>query len=225
MLHSATDTTPPPPRCRSCPPSVFVRRADTYRRYSRCMTAPTPSFAAPCITSRCASATGRTRCPPSDSSPAPTLQRRLRSPGSRAAVRFGDFPPPGAAAARRVHFAPQQPAEQRWEPFSPGTPPGVFACPAAVLNTATARPACNRRAPSRFDLEAWGEPCRGIITATSQAKPSTPPPPRHYCACVGVSSHMCLCFPTVTPPTEIYVQYFTASSIDRTLPRMPPPHW
>ncbi len=36
-------------------------------------------------TSRCASTTRRTRCPPSDSSPAPTPQRRLRSPGSGAA--------------------------------------------------------------------------------------------------------------------------------------------
>jgi hypothetical protein len=38
--------------------------------------------------------------------------------------------------------------------------------------------------------------CRGIITATSQAKliPPPPPTPWHYCACVGASSHMCLCF-------------------------------
>jgi hypothetical protein len=49
-----------------------------------------------------------------------------------AAVRFRDFPPPGAEAARRVHFDPQQPAEPHREPFSPGTPPGVFARPAAV---------------------------------------------------------------------------------------------
>jgi hypothetical protein len=34
-------------------------------------------------------------------------------------VRFRDFPPPGAAAACRVHFAPQLPAEPRREPFSP----------------------------------------------------------------------------------------------------------
>ncbi len=69
-----------------------------------------------------------------------------------AAVRFRDFPPPGAAAARRVHFPPQQPAKPRREPFSPGTLPGVFARPAAVLDTAAARPARNRRAPSRLDL-------------------------------------------------------------------------
>jgi hypothetical protein len=36
-----------------------------------------------------------------------------------AAVRFQDFPQPGAALARRVHFAPQQLAEPRREPFSP----------------------------------------------------------------------------------------------------------
>ncbi len=74
---------------------------------------------------------------------------RCRPP---AAVRFRDFPPPGAAAARRVHFAPQQPAEPGRKPFSPGTLPGVFARPAAVLDTAAARPARNRRAPSRVDL-------------------------------------------------------------------------
>jgi hypothetical protein len=56
-----------------------------YRRSSRYTMAPTPSFTAPCIISRCASATRRTRCLPSDSSPAPTLQRHLRSPGSGAA--------------------------------------------------------------------------------------------------------------------------------------------
>ncbi len=81
---------------------------------------------------------------------------RLRYPGSGAApptaVRFRDFPPPRAAAARRVHFAPQQPAEPCREPFSPGTPPAVFARPAAVLNNTAARPARNRRPPSRLDL-------------------------------------------------------------------------
>ncbi len=39
-------------------------------------------------------------------------------------------------------------------------------------------------------------PCRGIITAPSHAKPKvqSPPPPRHYCACVGghICSHMCI---------------------------------
>jgi transposase InsO family protein len=69
-----------------------------------------------------------------------------------AAVCFRDFPPPGAAVAHRVHFAPQQPAEPRREPFSPGTPPGVFARPAAVLYHTAAQPARNRRAPSRLDL-------------------------------------------------------------------------
>ncbi len=69
-----------------------------------------------------------------------------------AAVRFRDFPPPGAAAARRVHFAPQLPAEPRREPFSPGTPPGAFARPAAVLDHTAARPARNHRGPSRLYL-------------------------------------------------------------------------
>jgi hypothetical protein len=124
----------------------------TYRRSSRCTMAPTPSFAAPCTTSRCASATRRTRCLPSDSNPARILQRRPRYPGSGAAVCFRDFLSPGAAAARRVHFAQQQPAEPCREPFSPGTQPGVFACPAAVLDNTNARPARNRLAPSRLDL-------------------------------------------------------------------------
>ncbi len=56
--------------------------------------------------------------PCTDPTAPPALPRvRGRPP---AAVRFRDFPPPGAAAARRVHFAPQQPAEPRREPFSPG---------------------------------------------------------------------------------------------------------
>ncbi len=82
---------------------------------------------------------------------APPAQPRVRG-RLPAAVRFRDFPPPGAAAARRVHFAPQQPAEPRQESFFLGTPPGVFAHPAAILDTAAARPAGNRRAPSRLDL-------------------------------------------------------------------------
>jgi len=61
-----------------------------YHCSSHCMTVPTLSFAAPCTTSGCASATRRIRCPPSDSSPAPTLQRRPRSPEYGAAR----LPPP-----------------------------------------------------------------------------------------------------------------------------------
>ncbi len=88
--------------------------------------------------------------PCTDPAAQPALPRvRGRPP---AAVRFRDFPPPGATAARRVHFAPELPAEPRREPFSPGTPPGVFARPAAVLDRTVARPARNRRAPSRLDL-------------------------------------------------------------------------
>jgi hypothetical protein len=45
----------------------------------------TPSFAAPCTISRCALATRRTRCLPSDSNPARTLQHRPRYPGFGAA--------------------------------------------------------------------------------------------------------------------------------------------
>jgi hypothetical protein len=57
-----------------------------------------------------------------------------------------------AVAARRVHFAPELPAELRREPFSPGTLPGVFARPAAVFDHIAARPSRHRRAPSRLDL-------------------------------------------------------------------------
>jgi hypothetical protein len=88
--------------------------------------------------------------PCTDLTAPPVLPRvRGRLP---AAVRFRDFPPPGAAVARRVHFAPEQPAEPRREPCSPGMPPGVFARPAAVLDHTAARPARNRRVPSRLDL-------------------------------------------------------------------------
>jgi hypothetical protein len=54
--------------------------------------------------------------PCTDPATPPALPRvRGRPP---AAVRFWDFPPPGAVAARRVHFAPELPAEPRREPFS-----------------------------------------------------------------------------------------------------------
>jgi hypothetical protein len=62
-----------------------------YRRFNCSTMAPTPSFAAPCTISCCASATRRTRCPPSGSNPPPTPLCRLRSPGSGAAR-----PPPSA---------------------------------------------------------------------------------------------------------------------------------
>ncbi len=58
----------------------------------------------------------------------PAAKPRVRGPPP-AAVRFRDFLPPGAAAARRVHSDPQQPAEPCWEPFSPGQPPGVLHAP------------------------------------------------------------------------------------------------
>jgi hypothetical protein len=151
--------------------------------------------------------------PCTDPTALPALPRvRGRPP---AAVRFLDFPPPGAVGARRVRFAPQRPAEPSREPFFPGTPPGVFARTAAVLYTAAARPAHNRRALSRLDLwasglEAWGETCRGIIIATTQAKLFPPPPTALLHMCVGQLIYVSL-FPTVIPPTEIHVQYFTGS--------------
>jgi hypothetical protein len=123
----------------------------TYRRSSRCTTAPTPSFAAPCTTSRDKEdkvSTLRLK-PCTDPAAPPTLPRVWgRRP---AAIRFRDFPPPGAAAARRVHFAHSN-QQNRPGTVSPGTPHAVFARPAAVLDTAAARPARNRRGPSRLDL-------------------------------------------------------------------------
>jgi hypothetical protein len=53
-----------------------------------------------------------------------------------AVVRFQDF----LRRPRRVHFAPQQPAELLREPFSPGMPPRVFARPTAILDTAKRHP-------------------------------------------------------------------------------------
>ena len=91
------------------------------------------------------------RLKPCSDPTAPPAQPRVRG-CPPAAVRFRDFSPPGAAMARQEYFVPQQPAEPRWEPFSPGPPPGVFARPASILDLAAARPACNRQAPSRLYL-------------------------------------------------------------------------
>ena len=57
------------------------------------------------------------RLKPSTDPTAPPAQPRVRD-RQPTDVRFRDFPPPGAAAAHRVHFAPQQTAEPRREPFS-----------------------------------------------------------------------------------------------------------
>ncbi len=52
------------------------------------------------------------RLKPCSDPTAPPAQPRVRG-CPPAAVRFQDFSPPGTAAAHRVHFALQQPAEQR----------------------------------------------------------------------------------------------------------------
>jgi hypothetical protein len=54
-----------------------------------------------------------------------------------AAVRFRDFPPPGATEACRAHISLLQPREPHREPFFPGQPPGVFARPATVPDHAS----------------------------------------------------------------------------------------
>ncbi len=52
-----------------------------------------------------------------------------------ATVRFRDFPPPGAAVAHRVHFAPQQPAELRREPFYLASRQGFLHAPPPFSTT------------------------------------------------------------------------------------------
>jgi hypothetical protein len=84
-----------------------------HRRSNCSPPAPSPSFPAPCTTSRCASVTGRTRCPPSGSNPAQTPLHRLRSPGLGATrLPLSDpeiFPlweprqPAGCTSPRRSH--------------------------------------------------------------------------------------------------------------------------
>ncbi len=96
--------------------------------------------------------------PCTDPAAQPALPRvRGRPP---AAVCFRDFPPPGAAVARRVPFAPELPAEPRQEPFSPGTPPGVFACPAAILDHTATRP--GPQPPSAVKIRPLGLRPRGL---------------------------------------------------------------
>jgi hypothetical protein len=97
-------------RRRGCPTTSPAHRwcssggTAMYRRSSRRTTAPTPSFADPFTTSRCASATRWIRCLLSDSNHARTLQRRRRYPG-RGAAR----PPPSASGISRRR-GPSQPA-------------------------------------------------------------------------------------------------------------------
>ncbi len=144
------DTTPPPPQLPdnlARAPTVFVRRDGHVPPLQ-------PLYDGHYFTLRLGDKVDKVSTPQlkpcTDLTAPPALPRvRGRPP---AAVRFRDIPPPAAAQARRVHFAPQQPAEPRREPFSPGTSLEVFARPSAVLVTAAARPARNCRAPSRLDL-------------------------------------------------------------------------
>jgi hypothetical protein len=75
-----------------------------------------------------------------------------RPRGRPPAVRFRDFPPPGATSQRRVSFAPPSTPGPQREPFPPGTPPGGFARPAADPSSTAARLTRVRRAPDRLDL-------------------------------------------------------------------------
>ncbi len=139
------DTTPPPqlPDALARAPTVFVRRDGHVLPLQPLYDGPVIRRSLHHFTLRIGDKEDKVSTlrlkPCTDPTAPPALPRVRGSPP--AAVRFQDFPPPGAAAARRVHFAPQQPAEPRQEPFSPGTPPGVFACPAAVLDHTAARPA------------------------------------------------------------------------------------
>ena len=66
----------------------------------------------------------------------------------------------------------------------------------------------------RYSQSCWYfRPCRGIITAPSHAKlkVQSPPPPRHYCACVG-GTYMLTCvhrfvLPTVIRPYKLNIHY------------------
>jgi hypothetical protein len=156
----------------------------TYHRSSRFMTAPTPPFAAPCITSRYASTTRRTRCPPSDSNPGPNQPYRATCAAQ------GQGPP-----ARRRPLEGFSPTRGR------GGPQGTFrptatsrTAPGTVFPWPTARgfcmPHCRsrpcRRAPrlqppSAVQIRPLGLCPRGLggalwrlITASSQAKIVSP---------------------------------------------------
>jgi hypothetical protein len=180
-----------------------------YRRSSRFTTAPTPSFAAPCITSRCASATRRTRCLPSDSNPAPTLQRRPCSPGSGAARLLpsasGIFPRPEPrrpAGCTSPHSSRQNRA---WNPFPLASRQG-FCTPRR--RSRPRRRSARRQPPRAVQIRPLGLRPQGLggalwrlIIASSSAKLVPPPlPPGHYCACEWGPSHTCV-VSTVSPPT------------------------
>jgi hypothetical protein len=105
--HNTAAARQPPPRLPNDlarATMVFVRREAMYRRSNRCTTAPTPLFAVLFTTSRCASATGWTRCQPSGSNHSPILLRRPRCPG------FGDARPPPYASGTSRRREPWQPA-------------------------------------------------------------------------------------------------------------------
>ncbi len=148
-------------------------------------------------------ATRRTRCLPSDASPAPTLQCHLRSPGS-------------GRPARRRRFPGFSPARGR------GGPPGTF-CHTAASRTAQGtvfpwpavrdfctpcRHSARPQPPSAVHIRPLGLRPRGLgralwrlISATSQAKLVSPPPAPSITANArgGHLTHVFV--PTVSPPT------------------------
>jgi hypothetical protein len=130
------DTTPPPPQLPedlARAPTVFVRRDGHVPPLQPLYDGP---YTVICrslhyFTLRIGDKVDKVSTPRlkpcTDLTAPPALPRvRGRPP---AAVRFRDIPPPAAAQARRVHFAPQQPAEPRREPFSPGTSLGFLHAP------------------------------------------------------------------------------------------------
>jgi hypothetical protein len=178
-----------------------------YRRSSRFTTAPTPSFATLCITSPCPSVTRRTRGLPSDSSPALTLQRRPRSPGSGTARRR---PLPGFFPARGRGGLPGTFRPTATSRTALGT---VFPWPAAsgfCMPSQCSRPRLCWARPQPLSAvqirplglrpQGLGGALRRLITATSQSKLIPPPPPTALLRiCVGVISHVFV--PTISPPT------------------------
>jgi hypothetical protein len=123
-----------------------------------------------------------------------------------APVPFRDFPPPGAAVAHLVHFAPQEPAEPRQEPYPLARRQGFFhAQPPFSTMPPLGPPATAERCPDKTSRPLSSRPGGSPVKTHNCNIPSqastTPPPPRHSCACVWGSTHICVSVPTVSPPT------------------------
>ncbi len=84
--------------------------------------------------------------------PCSDLTVLLARPRARDGLIVG-FPPLGAVAARRVHFALPHTREPRRELFPPGQRPGGYSCLATIPAPKAARQHVTSRAPNRLDLQ------------------------------------------------------------------------